>query len=164
MVLTDYTFQLKEPEIDTISSIFNKNVYNTNDIEIDQEGGMNNQKIKNAIKYFNEVRKPMDIKKKLKLSLTFKENIKLININRKITKILTAFEKIDNLEGKVINFKNNYENILRQLNDEMDKIKASIKMIKREDIFSYMKKDDFINNIKVVFENENINFFSNEIP
>ena len=99
----------------------------------------------------------------MKLSLTFKDNINIINIKRKIDKILPFFDKIEEIENKVKDFNTHYEEVLQNLNNEINKIKNSIKLINREDIFNNVSKDDFIKTIENIFKNESINFFDIEI-
>lgn len=161
-VLSKYDHNLKNKEIDIIANYLNKNLFNMNDIQIIEEDN-NNQKIKDEISYFNNLRKNMNIKKKLKLSLTFKENVNILNIKRKIDKILPIFDKIEEIENKVKDLDAHYEEVLQNLNTEINKIKYSIKLIKREDIFIDISKDDLIKTIENNFKKESINFFDIEI-
>ena len=161
-VLSEYDQNLKNNEIDIIANYLHKNLFNLNDIQIIEED-INNQKIKEEISYINNLRKKMNIKQKLKLSLTFKDNINIINIKRKIDKILPFFDKIEEIENKVKDFNTHYEEVLQNLNNEINKIKNSIKFINREDIFINVSKDDFITTIENILKNESINFFDIEI-
>ena len=162
LVLSEYELNLKYHDIKYISRFFSENIFNLDNIQIDNVK-IFGQSLKDEIYYFNELLKKMNIKQKLKFCLTLKENIELINIKRKINEIIPIFNKIEENENKTKEFNNKYKEVLQKLNDEINKINISTNFIERENIFTNISKEEFITIIEDIFKNETINFFDKEI-
>ena len=162
LVLSEYDLNLTGEDIDFISKFLNKNIFNLDDIQIDNILGIN-QRNKDELNYFNNLLIKMNIKQKLKFCMTFKENIEIINIKRKIDKIIPLLNKIEEIENRIRDFNDNYQRVLNSLKDEINKIKITTNFLKRDDIFTQISKNEFIAIINDLFKNERINFFDNEI-
>ena len=105
----------------------------------------------------------MNIKEKLKFNITFEENINLINIKKKIETIKPNFQKIKEINDEINRFNINYEKEMAILKREIDNINISIKFIKREEIFTSITQEEFIEALESNYNKKNINYFSSEI-
>jgi len=95
LVLKDYALSLSKGEIRKLDKYFKDNILNTDDIHINDMDNTNDNLVYiNGKNYFNNLRKNMNIKEKLKLNATFEENICLINIKKRINEFIPIYEKI----------------------------------------------------------------------
>ena len=163
LVIKNFDLSLNDLEIEAFANYFNKNIYNINDIQAN-EIAINNEPIEiNYINYFNDLRRRMCIKDRLKLNITFDANMQMINITKKLDIIIDKLEKIKQLIEK-INVINNYYIIeMKKLIVEINNIKISINFIKRENIFIDINQESFIITLQKDFENEKVDYFNNEV-
>ena len=105
----------------------------------------------------------MNVKERLKFNITFEENINLLNIKKKIETIKPNFEKIKEINDEINKFNINYEKEMAILKREIDNINISIKFIKREEIFTSITQEEFIEALESNYNKKNINYFSSEI-
>ena len=164
LVLKDYNLSLSNIQISTLNRYFKENILNVDDIKInDIEHNDDNLVFINGINYFNNRRKNMNIKEKLKFNITFEENINLINIKKKIETIKPNFQTIKEINDEINRFNINYEKEMAILKREIDNINISIKFIKREEIFTSITQEEFIEALESNYNKKNINYFSSEI-
>ena len=164
LVLKDYNLSLSNKQISTLNKYFKENILNADDIKInDMEHTDDNLVFINGINYFNNRRKNMSVKERLKFNITFEENINLLNIKKKIETIKPNFEKIKEINDEINKFNINYEKEMAILKREIDNINISIKFIKREEIITSLTKEEFIETLESNYNKKNINYFSSEI-
>ena len=162
--LKDCTISLSKGEIRKLDKYFKEKILNTDDIQINDINNTNDNLIYiNSMNYFNNLRKNMTIKEKLKLNVTFEKNICLINIKKKIDELIPIYEKIKNIEHEIEEFKNMCKEELEILKGEIDNINIASQFIKREEIFNSFNQEEFIRTLESCYDKKNINNFSSEI-
>ena len=112
--LKDFELKLSDDQLEYISENLIKNPLNIEELEI-KEGY---EGIENDIMYINKQRESMDIKNKIKLNVTFYNNVNLIYLKKKADELikLTEIEEIDK-KIKIINknFKEKSYNLINKI-------------------------------------------------
>ena len=164
LVLQDYALSLSKGEIRKLDKYFKENILNTDDIHINDMDNTNDNLVYiNGMNYFNNLRKNMNIKEKLKLNVTFEENICLINIKKRINQLIPIYEKIVDTNNGIEEFKGFFKEEMEILKGEIDNINIASNFIKREEIFSSLSQEEFIKALESYYDKNKIDYFSPEI-
>ena len=165
LVLKDYALSLSKGEIRKLDKYFKDNILNTDDIHINDMDNTNDNLVYiNGKNYFNNLRKNMNIKEKLKLNATFEENICLINIKKRINEFIPIYEKIvEDTNNGIEEFKGFFKEEMEILKREIDNINIASNFIKREKIFSSLTQEEFVKALESCYDKKKIDYFSPEI-
>lgn len=162
LVLKDYQLNLSENKIKCFSEYFKDNILNLNDINISEEDGY--EGIMNDVNYFNELRRKMTIKEKIKFNISFRINILLINMKKKVENIIHDLDKIKGVEEEIAKLDIYFKNELNKINDQLINSDIVVKLMNREVIFAGVNKKEFISIMKNILQEEHqINIYDPEI-
>jgi len=101
LVINDYENPLSNDKISAFAKYFKNNFLNINDIPYNEVTINNNPIDRKYINYFNDLRRRMSIKNRLKFNVTFEANIYLINISKKLNKIISKLENIRTINNSI---------------------------------------------------------------
>ena len=102
MVSKGYEISLSNEEIVAFGEYFNHNPYDIDDIRKNEIKVRNLPINANYVKYFNSKKGEMPIKDRLKLNITFEENIFMLNILKNLDNIIPELEKIGEIMKNMI--------------------------------------------------------------
>ena len=105
----------------------------------------------------------MSIKNRLKFNVTFEANIYLINISKKLNKIISKLENIRTINNSINDLNRYYNEEMGKLNTEINNITISIDFIKREQLFTEINQEEFVKTLESDFQTEQINYLNDEI-
>jgi len=163
LVINDYENPLSNDKISAFDKYFKNNFLNINDIPYNEVTINNNPIDRKYIDYFNDLRRRMSIKNKLKFNVTFEANIYLINISKKLNKIISKLENIRTINNSINDLNRYYNEEMGKLNTEINNIKISIDFIKREQFFTEINQVEFVKTLESDFQTEQINYLNDEI-
>ena len=163
LVINDYENHLSNDKISAFAKYFKNNFLNINDIPYNEVTINNNPIDRKYIDYFNDLRRRMGIKNKLKFNVTFEANIYLINISKKLNKIISKLENIRTINNSINDLNRYYNEEMGKLNTEINNIKISIDFIKREQFFTEINQVEFVKTLESDFQTEQINYLNDEI-
>ena len=163
LVINDYENPLSNDKISAFAKYFKNNFLNINDIPYNEVTINNNPIDRKYIDYFNDLRRRMSIKNKLKFNVTFEANIYLINISKKLNKIISKLENIRTINNSINDLNRYYNEEMGKLNIEINNIKISIDFIKREQFFTEINQVEFVKTLESDFQTEQINYLNDEI-
>ena len=163
LVINDYENHLSNDKISAFAKYFKDNFLNINDIPYNEVTINNNPIDRKYINYFNDLRRRMSIKNKLKFNVTFEANIYLINISKKLNKIISKLENIRTINNSINDLNRYYNEEMGKLNTEINNIKISIDFIKREQFFTEINQVEFVKTLESDFQTEQINYLNDEI-
>ena len=164
LVLKDCALSLSKGEIRKLDKYFKENILNTDDIHINDMDNTNDNLVYiNGMNYFNNLRKNMNIKEKLKFNATFEENICLINIKKRIDELIPIYEKIVDINNGIEEFKDFFKEEMEILKGEIDNISIASNFIKREEIFSSLTQEEFVKALESCYDKKKLDYFSPEI-
>ena len=163
LVINDYENPLSNDKISAFAKYFKNNFLNINDIPYNEVTINNNPIDRKYIDYFNDLRRRMSIKNKLKFNVTFEANIYLINISKKLNKIISKLENIRTINNSINDLNRYYNEEMGKLNTEINNIKISIDFIKREQFFTEINQVEFVKTLESDFQTEQINYLNDEI-
>ena len=163
LVINDYENPLSNDKISAFAKYFKNNFLNINDIPYNEVTINNNPIDRKYIDYFNDLRRRMSIKNKLKFNVTFEANIYLINISKELNKIISKLENIRTINNSINDLNRYYNEEMGKLNTEINNIKISIDFIKREQFFTEINQVEFVKTLESDFQTEQINYLNDEI-
>lgn len=156
LVLKNYDIKLSDNEISTLNNYFKKNMFYIGSIKRNEINM--NLVDKTKVDYIDMKRNSMSTKEKLLLNATFGINIELLNIKKEIDGLIPVLNSIKDIKKKIRKLDKHYKKELAKLNLNYNNIVITSKYISRSDIFSNMSKNEFINNLELLFKNANIDF------
>ena len=156
LVLKNYDIKLSDNEISTLNNYFKKNMFYIGSIKRNEINM--NLVDKTKVDYIDMKRNSMSTKEKLLLNATFGINIELLNIKKEIDGLIPVLNSIKDIKKKIRKLDKHYKKELAKLNLNYNNIVITCKYISRSDIFSNMSKNEFINNLELLFKNANIDF------
>ena len=147
--------KLSKTDIQEFKNYFKKNIFDIGDIkrhEISQN--LSNSKID----YIDNLRKDMCVKDKLLFNSTFDINIEYLNLKLEIDELIKKLGFISVILQKIKQLEADYNAYLEILKKEYSNIKVISKYINRDEIFTNISKEEFIQNLKSLFTNEYIDY------
>jgi len=163
LVINDYENPLSNDKISAFAKYFKNNFLNINDIPYNEVTINNNPIDRKYINYFNDLRRRMSIKNRLKFNVTFEANIYLINISKKLNKIISKLENIRTINNSINDLNKYYNEEMGKLITEINNITISIDFIKREQLFTEINQEEFVKTLESDFQTEQINYLNDEI-
>ena len=147
--LKDFTLNLSNNQLKILSENLLNNLLNFEELVIkDRYNG-----IENDIKYINQQRELMDIKNKIKLNITFYNNVSLIYIKKRANEIIEKLKVIVTIDKQI-------ENINKSFNENL--YNSIIKLIDRDELIGD-KKQQIKDMFEKQFKDESIDINNGEI-
>ena len=147
--LKEFTLNLSNKQLKILSENLLNNLLNFEELVIkDRYNG-----IEKDIKYINEQRELMDIKNKIKLNITFYNNVNLIYIKKRANELLEKLKVIVTIDKQI-------ENINKSFNENL--YNSIIKLIDRDELIGD-KKQQIKDMFEKQFKDESIDINNGEI-
>ena len=133
-----------------IINYINTNIYDNNEISIENC----DEEEKKYLKIINEYLQELDLYSRIKFKINFEKQIKLVKFSKELKNVLQFFEDADNQIKNFNELKNNFNNKYQIIQRESQAIEEFLIAFDKTKIFCDINQKSFVDDMKKEFKDE----------